>query len=292
MSVVTDRAICLRLNDFSETSQVVTLFTRRFGRVKMIAKGSRRRTKAGASAFDGGLDVLDAGEAVFRHKPEADLSLLTAWKLTDGHLGLRRSLRPIHLGLYAAELVDRLIEEHDAHPGLFDAFARLLDDLATPAAEEAFLAFQVDLLRETGDLPELAACTRCGQVPGPGERRWFSPTEGGVLCVICQGRVGTRFEVDPRLLRLIRGLSRLPRDPSQRELPRLARPQTDPANRLLADHVEHTLGAAMRMPDYVLRRDRSYDVGPGSPAASVGISRDASHADSTPSPAPATESLR
>ena len=254
MSLARDRAIVLRLNDFSETSQVVALFTRGYGKVKMIAKGARRRTKAGAGAFDGGLDLLDAGEAVFRHAPEKDLSLLTAWHLEDGHLPLRATLRAMHLALYAAELIDVLIEEHDPHPPLFDRLEHLLASLGTAAAEESFLAFELDLLRETGDLPDLDRCTRCGDRPGAAEPVFFSPDAGGLVCQLCEGKVRGSGEADPRLLRLVRGLLRLPPDPSQRTLPRLGRAQTDPLNRMLADHVEHVLGRRLKMPSLVLWR--------------------------------------
>ncbi|MBM4027044.1 MAG: DNA repair protein RecO, partial [Planctomycetes bacterium] len=37
-----DQAICLRTVDYSETSQVVTLFARQAGKVRAIAKGSKR----------------------------------------------------------------------------------------------------------------------------------------------------------------------------------------------------------------------------------------------------------
>ena len=37
-----DRAICVRVADYSETSQVVTLFARLSGKVRAIAKGSKR----------------------------------------------------------------------------------------------------------------------------------------------------------------------------------------------------------------------------------------------------------
>ena len=35
---ITDDAICLRVTDFSETSQIVGMFTRRHGLVPLIAK--------------------------------------------------------------------------------------------------------------------------------------------------------------------------------------------------------------------------------------------------------------
>src|SRR3954471_20492079 len=111
MSLVRDRCICLRKTEYSETSQILTLVGRQTGIVRVIAKGAHRRTKAGASKFDGGIDLLDNGEAVFTHDPGRDLATLTEWTLREGHLGLRNTLRGMYLAIYAGELVGRLIEE-------------------------------------------------------------------------------------------------------------------------------------------------------------------------------------
>src|SRR4030095_5051404 len=116
MSLVNDRCICLRRAEYSETSQILLLFGRAHGLVRVIAKGAHRVTKAGASKFGGGIDLLDLADATFTDRADKDLSTLTEWKLLDGHLELRRSLRGLYLGFYAAELVGLLIEEHDPHP--------------------------------------------------------------------------------------------------------------------------------------------------------------------------------
>src|SRR5690349_9300223 len=120
MPLVRDRCICLRKFEYSETSQILTLFSRDYGLLRAIAKGAHRVTKAGASKFGGGIDLLDVGDAVFTHSPEKDLATLTEWTLREGHLELRRGLRGMYLGLYAAELMAMLFEEHDAHVELFD----------------------------------------------------------------------------------------------------------------------------------------------------------------------------
>src|SRR5256885_10018979 len=162
MALARDRCICLRKIDYSETSQILLLFAREHGLLRVIAKGAHRRTKAGASKFDGGLDLLDLGDAVFTFDLAKDLNTLTEWKLCDGHLELRKSLRGMYLGLYAAELTSTLIEEHDPHPELFDRLEATIADLATPKAEESFLAFELDLLRQTGHLAEMSNCVQCG----------------------------------------------------------------------------------------------------------------------------------
>src|ERR1700753_755435 len=150
MALAADRCICLRKFEYSETSQILTLFARTHGLLRVIAKGAHRKTKAGASKFGGGIDLLETGQAVFTNAPEKDLAILTEWQLLDGRLELRRDLRNVYLGLYCAELASMLIEEHDPHPDLFDRLEQALTDLATTKVEEAFLAFEIDLLREAG----------------------------------------------------------------------------------------------------------------------------------------------
>jgi len=62
------------------------------------------------------------------------------------------------------------------------------------------------------------------------------------------------MQVDPRLVRLVQGILKLPRaNGALQRLPRLTRHQTDPINRLLSQHIEHTLSRRLRMSEYVLR---------------------------------------
>jgi DNA repair protein RecO (recombination protein O) len=253
MALVHDRCVCVRKVEYSETSQILHLFSRQHGLQKVIAKGAHRRTKAGSSKFDGGVDLLDVGEAVFTQRLEKDLGLLTEWSLREGHLALRRELRAMYLGLYAAEIVALLFEEHDPHPDVYDRLEATLAELTTPRAEEAFLAFELDLLREAGYLPELSACTNCGSLLSAREPVFFSATRGGVACRNCEGVLPDRISIDPRLIGLMQGMLRLPQSNGLvQRLPRLTRHQTDPLNRLLAEHLQHTLGRKLRVTEYIV----------------------------------------
>jgi DNA repair protein RecO (recombination protein O) len=257
MPLSSDRCICLRKTEYSETSQILTIFGRNHGLMRVIAKGAHRVTKAGASKFGGGIDLLDIGEAVFTLDLEKQLGTLTEWKLVEGHLELRKSLRAMYLGQYAAELVSFLIEEHDPHPDLFDRLEQTLSELPTPRVEESFLAFELDLLRETGYLAELSTCISCNSTLSEREPAFFSPGRGGVVCRNCEGVVHDRITVDIRLLRMVQTMLKLPRtNGAAQRLPRLTRHQTDPINRILAEHVEHTLQRRLRLPQFVLGNGR------------------------------------
>ena len=253
MPLVRDRAICLRKSEYSETSQIVTLLSRDNGLFRAIAKGAHRKTKAGSSKFDGGMDFLELGEAVAILDVARDLATLTEWTLREGHLELRTNLRAICLAMYAGELVDRLLEAHDPHPTLFDRLEATLPLLGTNRREQSFLAFELDLLEQTGYLPELSRCLGCNQSADSGTMAFFAVQLGGVVCRNCEGKVPDRLEIDPRLIRLIQGLLKLPRHGGAiLRLPQLTRHQADPINRMLAGHIQYTLGKPLQMMRWVL----------------------------------------
>lgn len=265
-----DPAICIRRLDFSETSQVVALFSRSHGLLKALAKGAKRTTKAGHGKFDGGLDLLDLGDAVFLHSPEKELSTLTEWTLLDGHLALRDNLRGMYLAQYAAELVPLLFHEHDPHPDVFDDLAGLIPLLCTESLEESFLAFELRLLYAAGVMPELHRCVSCQKPLNDTEPSFFTPAGGGIACVACESGYPDRAVLDPRYARLFRGMARTVLPPGYPEPsayraprptftdlkpPRLLRHHVDPAHRLLLDHLRNLTGKSPRLAEYVLDSD-------------------------------------
>ncbi|MCC6239257.1 MAG: DNA repair protein RecO [Phycisphaerales bacterium] len=253
MALSRDTCICLRKFEYSETSQILTLLGREHGIVRVMAKGAHRRTKAGASKFDGGIDLLDRGQAVFTFDPARDLQTLTEWHLDEGHLELRRNLRAVYLGQYAAELLSLLLENFDPHPALFDRLEQMLPALATSQREEVFLAFELELLRQTGHLPQLGDCANCARPINSSATAYFSPSTGGAICRDCEMIIHDRLAIDARLLRLLITLLRLPHHGSMTQrLPRLTRHQTDPLNGLLAQYLQFTLGRGLRLMRYVI----------------------------------------
>lgn len=163
MASVRDRFLCLRKTEYSETSQILTLFGREFGIVRVIAKGAHRRTKAGNSKFDGGIDLLDDGDGIYLDRAGRDLATLIEWKLLDGHLGLRTSYRGVLLGQAIAEVLAHLLPERDPHARLFDRTAATLPVLAGDYAEEHFLALLLDAVGEAGYLPDLEEAPASGR---------------------------------------------------------------------------------------------------------------------------------
>ncbi len=180
-------AIIVRTVDFSETSLVLTLFTREFGKLGALAKGGRRLK----GPFDSALDLLALCRIVFLRKSSDSLDLLTEAKLLRRFRPPGRDLRPLYAGYYVAELLRELTDENDPSPQLFDLADGTLAALAAgEPASRHLMRFELGALRLLGHTPSLVECVECGRpVPLRG-RVAFGLSDGGVLCP--QHRSGKR----------------------------------------------------------------------------------------------------
>jgi DNA repair protein RecO (recombination protein O) len=194
-----DQAVVVRLTEYSETSQIVTLFAARHGLLRLIAKGARRGTRQRPSV---GLDLLELGEVGFLPPHgDAQLGTLTDWVQQETFEGVRRELLRLYGALYAVELVASLTEEADPHPELYDSLVRTLRGLAgTGPAASVLPAFQSDLLQSIGYAPNLETCIDCHRPPPRGSPLYFSAGAGGVLCRDCEGHHAEKRRLPPRLL--------------------------------------------------------------------------------------------
>ncbi len=243
----TDQAICIAASDYSETSQVVALLTRREGLVRLIAKGSKRpKSRAG-----GRVDLLAEGRCVFSTGRKESLGVLMEFAETAAHADLRSDLDRLHAALYALELTGALLAENDPHPEVFDllhhALARLGEPDAAPPAVAAYFHFR--LLRHVGLLGDMSACAGCAGRPGT-VGVYFSSAVGGLLCRACEASQPEKAPV-PRPA--LAGLAALAAAESGRR-PRLPDKQARAVLGVLAYHTEYQIGRRLRTGRYVLGR--------------------------------------
>ena len=201
MSKVKDEAICIRRQNYSESSQIVTLFARASGKVRAIAKGSRRPK----GRFGGGLDVLCAGSIIFTlPRGESSLATLIEYELTESFPLLRGKLLALNCGQYAAELVGQFTADLDPHENLYDVFTGTLRQLETDQrCELVLLNFELNLLREVGLAPVWDRCCGCGNTNLGRDRIYFSSDSGGVLCRDCEAAVVQKSYITPDTLGIL-----------------------------------------------------------------------------------------
>jgi DNA repair protein RecO (recombination protein O) len=228
-----DNAICIRRWDYSETSQTVSLLTRRHGMIRGIAKGAKREK----GSFSGGIDLLALGEIVAIVKPGRDLATLTQWHHGRSFVVLRESLPANRSAWFMADLVHHMITDHDPHPAVFDGLIHGLDTLTPATSALVLLRFQMLLLHECGYAPQLDRDTETGGPLDEDESTVaFSPSAGGV---VADTGTNDRWRVRTETLRLLRAVAageEVEPDPAT----------LDRANQLLAWYFRELIGSEPR----------------------------------------------
>ncbi len=196
MAIIKDDAVILRRLDYSESSQVLAVFTRTHGKVRLIAKGIKRSTK---TKFATGIDLLDIGHLTFsaRNVRQEALATLTEWVQSQTGAALRDALDRLLAAQYAAFAAAELTEDWDPHPVLYDGICETLRALTAGSGPvSTLLVFQRCLLQEIGSFPILDACVGCQRpIPAQGDL-YFSSLDGGLLCRDCESARSEKLAID------------------------------------------------------------------------------------------------
>lgn len=189
MSLEKADAVVIRQVDFSETSRVVTLFSKEFGKFSALARGARRLK----GPFDAAIDLLSRCRVVFIRKSSGSLDLLTEARLVSRFKPPGTDISSLYGGYYVADLLNGMTEEYDPAPDLFNLATNTLAKLSTTEQDSltSVVEFEVGILRYSGMLGSLTECTACGtsfiQSGQPSSKQfahWVS--QGGLLCADCR----------------------------------------------------------------------------------------------------------
>ncbi|WP_240944440.1 DNA repair protein RecO [Micromonospora thermarum] len=182
-----DDAVVLRVQKLGESDRIITLLTRRHGRLRAVARGVRRTTSKFGARLEpfGHVDLQLAGDPKGNHGS----SLHTVSQVEGIDLYGKRFLGdyPRYTAASAiCETAERLTPvEREPSLRLFQltlgALRALADgEHATTLVLDAYLLRGMAL---AGWAPALTACAVCGT---PGRHRAFSVPAGGAVCPDCR----------------------------------------------------------------------------------------------------------
>ncbi|HVA61441.1 MAG TPA: DNA repair protein RecO [Mycobacteriales bacterium] len=181
MTLYRDEGIVLRTQKLGEADRIVTLLTRRTGRVRAVAKGVRR-TK---SRFGGRLEPfsrVDVQLYVGR-----SLDIVTQVESLDAFGAVLVGDYPSYTaGTAVLEAAERLTaEEREPALRLYLLVAGALRALAVHEHAPVLVldAFLLRALSVAGYAPALSSCAQCG---AHGPHRHFAVALGGAVCPDCR----------------------------------------------------------------------------------------------------------
>jgi len=154
--VTNQPAFVLHSYPYKETSLIVEVFARDYGRVPLMAKGAKRPH----SQLRGVLQTFQPLQVAWTGKSEVRTMVSAEW--VGGLRPLERSA--LLCGFYLNELLVKLLARDDPHAALFDHYVAALNQLAHDEPPAIVLRkFELSLLKETGVAGNISAVAATGQ---------------------------------------------------------------------------------------------------------------------------------
>ncbi len=159
MALYHSDALVLRRFNLGEADRIAAFLTRERGKLRAVARAARRVR----SRFAGALEPLTHVHLEYYGKENTELFRLNSADILHTFDGLRQDYDRLNGALVMAELLDRLLEDGEPQPAIFDLSLGVLEQMeARGSIEDPLILFEIRFLRELGYQPNLDRCPQCG----------------------------------------------------------------------------------------------------------------------------------
>jgi DNA repair protein RecO (recombination protein O) len=172
-------ALIVKRIKLGEADRILTLYTPSHGKLRAIAKGNRRP----GSKLGGHVELLTHSQLLLARGHNLDI--ISQAQTINSFMPLKEQLKLTTLGFYILELIDDFTSEEVNDPELFNFIIETLRRLCEGKNIESVMRyFELQMLDRAGYRPQLQKCVSCDAPLQPAVN-YFSPAQGGVLCVDC-----------------------------------------------------------------------------------------------------------
>ena len=177
-------AFALRTYKLGESDQIVVLFTRDFGKLRVVARRNRRGHSRTASHYQ----PLMRLHVIVYGRPTRSLYHTHSVDIVQAFRVLHQDFNLLSCGLYMTELIDISTQDRQPAPELFALFDEALEALAqagqAPGPPMVLRHFELSLLTFSGYALQLTECAHCGGEL-PAGTCGYNARAGGLLCAAC-----------------------------------------------------------------------------------------------------------
>lgn len=188
--------IIIRTNDYGETNKIVTLYTREWGKIGVMARGAKKPSSRLAAITQ----IFTYGQ--FLVQKTSGLGVLQQGGTISTFRSIREDIFLTAYASYVIELTDKCTEEKRSNPFLFEMLFQTLNYLNEGYDPDILLyIYELKMLPLLGLYPRLNECTICKSTEGEFA---FSIREGGLLCHRCYDKEPYHIKVSQATIRLLR----------------------------------------------------------------------------------------
>ena len=194
--IITTEAVVLSKLDYGDTSKIVTLYTKDYGKLSAIIKGGRSsKSKIGSI-----VDPLNHIQIVLYKKDTREIQIISSADLINHFRNVKENLEKLKYSQSVIELLKKLTVEHEINHKLFKGTVRILTLLDTSNEHPAvtFGRYFVFFLSELGYAIQIDSCSVCGKTY-LGKKELSYNFELGILCDSCRSNHLESAQISPEL---------------------------------------------------------------------------------------------
>lgn len=192
--------IVLKTKPFSEADKLLTIYTRKIGKIHALAKGARRMK----SRLGGRLDMLNLCSLYLARG--RSFYIVSQCETREVFGALKKIYDEVHLAMHCAKLLDKFTPWEEKQKNLFDLMLHILLCLNEGSDDLLLLRcfFQFKLLSFCGYRPRFEHCVRCGR---ESQLSYFLH-ERGTVCARCVPEAEVaRFKLSAQDIQFMHALS-------------------------------------------------------------------------------------
>jgi DNA repair protein RecO (recombination protein O) len=172
MGLTETEAIVLRTYNLAEADKIVVCLTRKYGVVRVVAKGARKLK----SRFGAGLEPFTLIALGYFEKEGRELASLKQAEIVRSYFKLAHDTEVFGVLSYFSELVMEFAPPREPNENLYRMVRACLEAIDTAPDSLPLMAryFEVWILRLAGFLPDIRVCAGCGLRLGGAKTVYFN----------------------------------------------------------------------------------------------------------------------
>ena len=197
MIILNTQGIVLKAIRYKENDVILTLFTRKLGKVTAIAKGAKRNKSS----------LLSSAQlfsyANYTLKKNANMYTINQADTIKSFYDISYDIESFSYATYITKLVENSTCENQTNNRLFILLAQTLYLYTQKNTDKKFItrAFELKFLDYIGFRPVVNRCSSCGNKSINSST--FNVYEGGLLCDLCSETTEGNIKLDVTTIRLI-----------------------------------------------------------------------------------------
>ena len=196
-------ALILSRHSYGDTSLICNLFTKKYGRVSVIAKGARKPKNLNSAV----LRPLQFIDLHYYYKPKRNIQLLKEATINTHFFSTHNDYKKIIASYHVLDITNQICKIENPNTIIFRLIKRIMIKINDCNHNNIILYsifFKLQLLKYIGYQPMIDFCNMCNQKLNNATYNW---SVGQLVCIDCNSNKHAEIQFNEQHFNMVKNLS-------------------------------------------------------------------------------------